>query len=96
MSSPSRTTVPPVGLSSRESVFNRVDLPQPLGPMIVVTTPGGIATSSPSMTTLPPYPTVTPLAASREASSTPAFVSVMDCATTSPPYLGMPDSCTPI
>ncbi|CAM5535012.1 hypothetical protein SVIOM342S_01208 [Streptomyces violaceorubidus] len=50
MSSPSSTTVPPVGLSSRDRVRSRVDLPQPFGPMMVVITPGGIATSRPSMT----------------------------------------------
>ncbi|CAM5267724.1 hypothetical protein SMICM304S_02091 [Streptomyces microflavus] len=54
MSSPSSTTVPLAGLSRRVKVRNSVDLPQPLGPMIVVTTPGGMDTSRSSMTARPP------------------------------------------
>jgi hypothetical protein len=45
--------------------------------MIVVMTPGGIATSRSSMTIRPPYPTVTPLAASRAVRSTTGTASVM-------------------
>lgn len=78
MSSPSSTTVPEDGLSSRVRVRNRVDFPQPLGPMIVVITPGGITTSRSSMTVRPPYPTVTPLAASRGTSLAPASVPVVN------------------
>jgi hypothetical protein len=45
--------------------------------MIVVMTPGGIATSRSSMTIRPPYPTVTPLAVSRAVLSAAGSTSVM-------------------
>ncbi len=77
MSSPSSTTDPLVGFNRRDSVRRRVDFPQPLGPMMVVITPGGIATSRSSMTVRAPYPTLTPFAVSREASATPDSISVM-------------------
>ncbi len=89
MSSPSSTTDPLVGLSSRDRVRNRVDFPQPLEPMIVVITRGGIATWRSSMTTRPPYPTVTPLAASRAAPApSDSIPAICDTATT-PPEVGM-------
>ena len=41
MASPSSRTLPPLGLSSRARVRSRVDLPQPLGPTMVVTSAVG-------------------------------------------------------
>ncbi len=56
---------------------NSVDLPQPLDPMIVVITPGGISTCRSSMTLRAPYPTVTPRATRRAVPPVPDAACVM-------------------
>jgi hypothetical protein len=58
MSRPSSSTRPAEGFNIRAKDFNRVDLPQALGPMMTVNSPSGISTSSRSLTATRPYPSV--------------------------------------
>ena len=55
-SSPSSSTDPLVGLSSRARPRSRVDFPQPLAPMITLTLPVGISTLSSETICRSPYP----------------------------------------
>ncbi|KQZ11833.1 hypothetical protein ASD19_00710 [Microbacterium sp. Root53] len=55
--SPSSSTRPASGESTRAMVLSSVDLPHPLGPTIALTTPVGTARSMPSTIGAAPYPT---------------------------------------
>ena len=61
--SPSSSTWPTVRLEQPGQVRSRVDLPQPFGPMIVVTWPSGMVEVRSRTTGSSPYPTVTALGA---------------------------------
>ena len=52
MALPSSNTCPAVGMRTRASARSSVDLPHPLGPMMAVNEPSGIATDRPVEMTL--------------------------------------------
>src|SRR4051812_45593239 len=58
-SRPSNTTRPPRARSRPNTVLNTVDLPAPLGPMIVVMAPRVACRLVPLSTVKPPYPATT-------------------------------------
>ena len=55
MSTPSIITVPDVGLSRPPSMFKRVDLPEPDGPMIETKSPRSITRLTPSKALMDPF-----------------------------------------
>ena len=53
VSRPATSTRPAAGRRRPEASFTSVDLPQPLGPTMLVTAPAGMAAESPSMKRVP-------------------------------------------
>lgn len=71
--SPSRSTAPPAGLSSRPSARSVVDFPHAFGPTITVTLPSGTARSRSFTTVRSSYASVSSRAVSRLTTFLPRF-----------------------